>query len=75
MLLVKATEDCSTVPENESFFDSADDTLLKVVITVNDVNDNAPRFVSKVFTGGVTTEADFATEVIHVKVKLEINDF
>ncbi|CAG5108412.1 Similar to Cdh23: Cadherin-23 (Mus musculus) [Cotesia congregata] len=74
LLLVKATEDCSTMPENESFFDSADDTLLKVVITVNDINDNAPRFVSKVFTGGVTTEADFATEVIHIKVKLVIND-
>ncbi|XP_034949613.1 uncharacterized protein [Chelonus insularis] len=67
LLLVKATEDCSSAPANQSFFDENDDTLLKVVITVKDINDHSPKFVSKVFTGGVTTEADFGTQVIHVK--------
>ncbi|XP_069668723.1 cadherin-23 isoform X2 [Periplaneta americana] len=67
MLLVKASEDCVHTPENQSFFDPSDDTLLKVMITVNDINDNAPRFVKRVFTGGVTTEADFGTEFMQVK--------
>lgn len=36
---------------------------------MNDVNDNAPKFVSKIFTGGITTEADFGIEFMQVKVK------
>ncbi|XP_024946017.1 cadherin-23 isoform X2 [Cephus cinctus] len=67
LLLIKATEDCNTVPANESFFDETDDTLLKVVITVADINDNPPKFISKIFTGGVTTEADFGTQFMSVK--------
>ncbi|KAJ9587165.1 hypothetical protein L9F63_019319, partial [Diploptera punctata] len=67
MLLIKATEDCIHAPANQSVFDPSDDTLLKVIITVNDINDNPPKFVKKVFTGGVTTEADFGTEFMHVK--------
>ncbi|XP_011305109.1 cadherin-23 [Fopius arisanus] len=67
LLLVKATEDCNTVPVNQSSFSEEDDTLLKVVITVSDVNDNPPKFTSRVFTGGVTTAADFGTQFMHVK--------
>lgn len=70
ILLVKATEDCETVPDNEIMFDEADDTLLQIVIKVDDINDNAPQFINKVFTGGVTTEADFGTQFMHVKVIL-----
>lgn len=68
VLLVKATEDCLHTPANESFFDETDDTLLKVVIKVIDINDHPPRFVKRVFTGGVTTSADFGTEFMRVKV-------
>lgn len=67
-LLVKATEDCKSVPGNETIFDEADDTLLQVVVRVDDINDNAPRFTDQVFTGGVTTEADFGTQFMHVEV-------
>lgn len=67
-LIIKATEDCTIVPTNETIFDEADDTLLKVIVTVGDINDNPPRFVNKVFTGGVTTEADFGTQFMNVKV-------
>jgi len=69
-LLVKATEDCIHSPANQSVFDPSDDTLLQVIVTVNDINDNAPRFVKRVFTGGVTTEADFGTEFMQVKVHI-----
>jgi len=69
-LLVKATEDCIHSPANQSMFDPSDDTLLQVIVTVNDINDNAPRFVKRVFTGGVTTEADFGTEFMQVKVHI-----
>lgn len=68
MLLIKATEDCETIPESEITFDETDDTLLQVIIRVDDINDNAPQFTSKIFTGGVTTEADFGTQFMHVKV-------
>lgn len=40
---------------------ASDKTLLKVFIKVKDVNDNAPRFTQRVYTGGITTEADFGT--------------
>lgn len=73
ILLVKATEDCEAVPVNETTFNEADDTLLQVVVKVNDINDNAPRFVNKIFTGGVTTEADFGTQFMHVKVILHLS--
>ena len=68
-MIVKATEDCNVVPTNGTFSDEADDTTLKVVVNVIDVNDNPPKFVSKIFTGGVTTEADFGTQFMQVKVK------
>lgn len=70
MLIIKATENCETVPRNETTFDKTDATLLQVVIKVNDINDNAPQFLKDVFTGGVTTEADFGTQFMHVKVIL-----
>lgn len=72
VLLVKATEDCLHTPANESFFDENDDTLLKVIVKVNDINDHPPKFVKRVFTGGVTTSADFGTEFMRVKVSILI---
>lgn len=68
-MIVKATEDCNIVPTNGTFSDEANDTTLKVVVNVIDVNDNPPKFVSKIFTGGVTTEADFGTQFMQVKAR------
>ncbi|GLV38052.1 Cadherin 88C [Carabus blaptoides fortunei] len=67
LLLVKASEDCNNQPTNQSFFEPSDDTLLKVVIHVVDVNDNPPQFVHRIFTGGVSTGASFGTEFMSVK--------
>ena len=67
-LLIRATEDCSRLPRNQSYFDPTDDTLLKVVVHVLDVNDNAPKFTHRTFTGGVSTVTDFGTEFMQVKV-------
>lgn len=44
-------------------------SALKVHVKVTDVNDNAPKFVSKIFTGGITTEADFGIDFMQVKVR------
>lgn len=44
-----------------------DSTLVRIVIYVQDVNDNPPEFVSKVFTGGVTTSTSFGAEFMHIK--------
>lgn len=71
-LIIKATEDCNIVPTNETLFDETNDTTLKVIINVIDVNDNPPKFVSKIFTGGVTTEADFASQFMQIKVEYGI---
>lgn len=69
VLIIKASEDCaSSPPVNDSWFDQKDETLLKLIVHVNDINDNPPIFVKSVFTGGVTTEADFGTEFMQVKV-------
>lgn len=68
VLVVKATEDCFHTPGNVSSFLTEDDTLLKVIVNVNDVNDHSPKFVKRIFTGGVTTSADFGTEFMKVKV-------
>lgn len=72
MLVVKASEDCLNAPRVREpvEFDPHDDTLLRVLIKVNDINDNAPKFMKKVFTGGVTTEADFGAEFMQIKVIL-----
>ncbi|XP_044002013.1 cadherin-23 isoform X2 [Aphidius gifuensis] len=74
-LLIKATEDCNNVPANESFFEEDDDTLLKVTVKISDINDNPPKFTSDVFTGGVTTEADFGTQFMFIKaIDLDTGD-
>jgi len=49
IIIVKATERCHVVPETTDFFDPDDDTLLKVVINVNDINDNRPVFIKSKF--------------------------
>ncbi|XP_067000515.2 cadherin-23 [Anabrus simplex] len=74
-LIIRATEDCMNPPKNVSKFDMTDDTLLQVIVQVQDINDNAPRFVKRVFTGGVTTDADFGTEFMQVKaIDLDIGE-
>lgn len=44
-----------------------DGTLVQVIVYVEDINDNPPEFVSKVFTGGITTAADFGLTIMHVR--------
>jgi len=44
ILVIKASERCQETPETIDFFDPSDDTLLKVVVNVNDINDNPPVF-------------------------------
>ncbi|XP_069185641.1 cadherin-23 isoform X4 [Procambarus clarkii] len=65
-LLIKATEDCLTIPEPVAFFDPRDDTILKVHVFVNDINDNAPKFTREVFTGGITTASHFGLEIMRL---------
>ncbi|KAK9884479.1 hypothetical protein WA026_007322 [Henosepilachna vigintioctopunctata] len=67
LLLVKATEECSLPPKEVGFFDPNDDTQLKVIVNVTDVNDNAPQFIHRVFTGGVSTATNFGTRFMSVK--------
>ncbi|XP_063703738.1 LOW QUALITY PROTEIN: cadherin-23 [Culicoides brevitarsis] len=43
-----------------------DSTLVRVIVHVKDVNDNPPQFVSKVFTGGVTTSTSFGAEFMKI---------
>uniref|UniRef100_W4VR90 Putative cadherin egf lag seven-pass g-type receptor n=1 Tax=Corethrella appendiculata TaxID=1370023 RepID=W4VR90_9DIPT len=45
---------------------SEDNTLVRVVIYVQDINDNPPQFIRKIFTGGVTTSSDFGTQFMFV---------
>ncbi|XP_055377759.1 cadherin-23 isoform X2 [Condylostylus longicornis] len=45
----------------------SDGTVVRVFIKVLDINDNQPRFISKIFTGGFTTTADFGTKFMKVE--------
>ncbi|KAB0799063.1 hypothetical protein PPYR_06943 [Photinus pyralis] len=66
VLLVQATEDCASPPTNLTLFDPHDDTLLKVSVKVLDINDNAPVFRHRIFTGGVSTATDFGTDFMTI---------
>ncbi|XP_047739893.1 cadherin-23 [Hyalella azteca] len=66
VLIVQASEDCVKEPPQVPEFDATDDTLLKVIVNVNDVNDNSPKFLKKVFTGGISTESAFGFEVLEL---------
>ncbi|XP_060803722.1 cadherin-23 [Amyelois transitella] len=65
LLTILASEDCVATPKYEPEVDSL--STLAVKVTVTDINDNPPKFTRKIFTGGVTTEADFGIEFMHVK--------
>ncbi|XP_057365539.1 cadherin-23-like isoform X1 [Daphnia carinata] len=66
IIVVKASENCDLDPDVIDSFDPADDSLLKVVVNLKDINDNPPTFERKVFTAGLTTDADFGSEVVRV---------
>ncbi|XP_017143334.1 cadherin-23 [Drosophila miranda] len=44
-----------------------DSTIVRVLVRVLDINDNPPRFRSKIFTGGITTNADFGLKFMRVE--------
>lgn len=44
-----------------------DSTIVCVKVRVLDINDNPPRFRSKIFTGGITTNADFGLRFMRVE--------
>lgn len=39
-------------------------SLVRITINVQDQNDNPPKFITKVFSGGVTTSANFGAKVL-----------
>lgn len=71
-LIIHATEDCIVAPKlNENNdLEVFEDTIITIIVNVTDINDNPPKFVSEIFTGGVTTAADFGLQFMHVKVLL-----
>lgn len=40
-----------------------------MIIQVEDINDNPPKFLHKVFTGGVSTATTFGTKFMHLKAE------
>lgn len=69
--IVNGTDD--TVEESEdsepesSQLVADDATLVRVIVYIQDINDCAPKFVQKIFTGGVATSADFGTEIMQIR--------
>lgn len=45
----------------------ADGGVVRVRIQVLDINDNAPRFIAQMFTGGITTNANFGANFMKVE--------
>ena len=67
VLIIKASEDCASVPDQVSEFNPVDNTQLRLNIIVIDVNDNSPVFHRSTFTGGVSTDLEFGTKFMQVK--------
>lgn len=67
VLIVQAKNDCFKIPPDVVQFDPKDNSLLQVLIGIKDVNDNPPKMLKKVFTGGFTTEVDFGTIFMEIK--------
>lgn len=66
-LIVQATNECFKVPPRVDKFDSKDNSLLQVLVGVRDVNDNPPKFVKRIFSGGITTDTDYGTMFMSIK--------
>ncbi|GIY56276.1 cadherin-23 [Caerostris darwini] len=66
-LIVQASDDCFHQPSPMSYFDPRDNSLLQIHVGVRDINDNPPRFIKRIFTGGITSETDFGTAFMIVK--------
>lgn len=47
--------------------EKVDSTVVCVRVRVLDINDNPPKFRSKIFTGGITTSADFGQSFMRVE--------
>uniref|UniRef100_T1IXK9 Cadherin domain-containing protein n=1 Tax=Strigamia maritima TaxID=126957 RepID=T1IXK9_STRMM len=62
-LVVSASEDCVQSPKKAS----SEISTMNLLVKVDDVNDNPPVFQRRVFTGGVTTEAQFGTVVLQLQ--------
>ena len=65
-LFVWATEDCASRQQPPSLSLKDDSSVLHIVVTVLDVNDNPPEFTQPLFTGGVSTDVAFGTEFMRV---------
>ncbi|XP_017067176.2 LOW QUALITY PROTEIN: cadherin-23 [Drosophila eugracilis] len=60
-------ENYDTTQEDQAEALKPDSTVVKVNVRVLDINDNPPRFRSKIFTGGITTNADFGLKFMRVE--------
>lgn len=63
----EALEDYEDSAPESSQLVADDPTLVKVIVYIQDINDCPPQFVQKVFTGGVSTSADFGTEIMTLR--------
>ena len=68
-LIIQATEECLHTPLQVDSFNASDDSLLNVVVYVDDINDNPPEFSQSVFTGGISTDIDFGTSFMMLQAE------
>lgn len=57
VVVVKASENCNLKPEMIDSFDPADDSLLKVILNIKDINDNPPTFDKSIVFVNLSTES------------------
>ncbi|PIK51025.1 putative cadherin-23, partial [Apostichopus japonicus] len=74
-LIIKATNDSNFEPESRrrrattaAYNPALDPSLLTVIITVVDTNDNPPEFTQDLYTAGVLYTVDFDVSVLQVSV-------
>ena len=73
-LVVRATDRCHTFLSSPGLsekranvvFDPSDDSLLRILVNVVDIDDNPPVFSRKIFTSGISTDNDYGSVITTV---------
>lgn len=70
-LTIKATSNCNYQSSGLPVpMTAKDHSLMQVMVIVQDINDNPPRFTRKEYTAGVTVESKYGARITKLTVNL-----
>ena len=68
-IIIKATEECIDPIEESVVYNetSMDSSMLKINVNVEDVDDNPPEFIQRVFSSGIASDNDYGSIIMNVE--------